>query len=190
MRRASIFGVWAACAALTVACGGSRATEKNENTAANESAARLPGGSPSERPAPIEVRGCLTAAGDRFVLTALQAAAPEDKAGNSAPAAAATPTTETYQLIAAKTDDLQKYVGQQVRVTGEAEPARVAEIRESTTATPPGERTVGTAGAQNAGKSDAAQPKVSTEEKTRLETSKLRVSSVTASGGACPAAGR
>jgi hypothetical protein len=73
-------------------------------------------------------------------------------------------------------------VGKQVRVNGEAEPARVAEVRESTPATPAAP--AGTAGQQ----STTNQPVVSTETKTRLETRRMSVTSVTATGDECPAA--
>jgi hypothetical protein len=177
-----MLGVWATCAALTVACGGGRTADNNSNTTTNTSAAEALRGNASERPAPVDVSGCLTASGDRFVLTSLQTAAPRGDATRGADAAAsAVPTTETYQLIAANTDDLRKYVGQQVRVSGEADPARVAQVRELSPATPA--QPQGTSGTQA-----NAQPSVRTEESTRIEARKLRVSSVTAAGGACPTA--
>lgn len=171
MRRATTFGVTALCAALTVACGSNRTAENNNNTGANAPAASVLKDNAKNRPAPVDVQGCLTGANDRYVLTTLQSET--------------SPTTESYQLIATATNDLQKYVGQQVRVTGEADPARVADVRELTPAVPAGQG-VGTSG--NTPAADANGPKVRTEENTHFEVHKLRVSSVTAAGGNCPAA--
>jgi hypothetical protein len=192
MRRVSVFGVWAACAALTVACGTNQTAENNENTGAKAPAAAEFRGNASDRPAPVDVSGCITASGDQYVLTSLEnaAAAPgvtrnengaADRNAASNAGAAAQPTTETYQLVGGNADDLRKYVGRQVRVTGEADPARVAEVREATPATP----AIGTSGQPQDNANGAA--KVTTEEKTRFEMRKLRVSSVTGAGGECPA---
>jgi hypothetical protein len=177
MKGLTILGVWAACAALTMGCNGKRsAVDTSSGTATAAQSVKTAAG---ERPAPVDVNGCLTASGDRFVLTALQNAAASQSAqnpGENPAGAAAVPTTEAYQLIASNTDDLRKYVGQQVHVTGEADPARVAQVRELTPATP-----AGTSGTQS---NDS--PTVRTEESTRIEMRQLRVSSVTAAGGACP----
>ena len=169
MKRATSFGVMALCAAMTIACGNNRTAQNNDNTGANASAAAALKDNAKDRPAPVDVQGCLTASGDRFVLTTLHSES--------------APTTETYQLIAAGTDDLRKYVGQEVRVTGEADRARVADVRELTPAAPP-QQGVGTSG--NAAPPDANGPKVTTESNTHFEVRRLRVSSVTAAGGACP----
>jgi hypothetical protein len=160
----------ALCTALTIACGNNRTAQNNNNTGANAPAAAALADNAKDRPAPVDVQGCLTASGDRFVLTTLKSEA--------------APTTETYQLISAGTADLAKYVGQQVRVTGEADPARVADVRELTPAAP-ASQSVGTSGNTAAG--DANGPKVRTEENTHFEVRQLRVSSVTGAGGSCPA---
>ena len=195
MRRVTSFAALALCAALTVACGSNRTAENNNNAGTNAAAAAAFKDNAKNRPAPVDVQGCLTASGDQFVLTALQnAAAPANPAagGNNAAAQnaprvsgqAAVPTTETYQLIATAGNDLQKYVGQQVRVTVEADVARVADVRELTPAVP-AQQSVATSGSTAA--PDANGPKVRTEEDTHFEVRKLRVSSITAAGGACPA---
>jgi hypothetical protein len=103
--------------------------------------------------------GCVTSSGNRYVLTSLDSG---DR-----------PATELYELIGA--DDLQRHVGREVLVTGEAEAAGIAEVRETGSATP-----VGTTG------SDAAA-QVRTESRVRLETRKLRVVSVTPTGDECAA---
>ena len=197
MRRTTSYGALALCAALTVACGSNRTAENNDNTGSKAPAAASFKDNAKNRPAPVDVRGCLTASGDRYVLTALQnaAGAPGTTASGanspntqSSAGTASVPTTETYQLISAGDNDLQKYVNQQVRVTGEADPARVADVRELTPAAPAGQTqqgSVGTAGNQT---NSAEGPKVRTEETTHFEVRKLRVSAITAAGGSCPAA--
>ena len=180
MTRLMLSCAFTTCAVLAIGCGNGRTAKSNENTGANAPAADQFRGKASDRPAPVDVSGCLTAAGDRYVLTSLEPVAPRgasaDRNTASAPGAPAVPTTDTYQLIGGSPADLHQYVGQQVRVTGEADPAGIAELREST---PP----VGTSGAQQP--PAAGQPKVSTEETTRLELRKLRVSSITGAGGPC-----
>jgi hypothetical protein len=108
----------------------------------------------------MTVTGCLTASADRFVLTAL-----DQKA--------ATPTTETYQLKGAQDAELQKYVNREVRVVGEADAAKVADVRDLPSTT------VGTGG---------TSAEVKTQEATRFEVRTLTVSSVTPTGDPCPAA--
>jgi hypothetical protein len=110
--------------------------------------------------------GCLTAAGDRFVLTALE------RGGRRA-------ETEMYQLVG-NDEDLRRHVGREVQVTGMAEPAQVAEVTEVSPSTPAG--TSGTA--------DGTQPQVTTEAATRLETRRMRVSTVTPTGEECAEAAR
>jgi hypothetical protein len=156
------------CVGLAAACGGGNrdATAERENTAATNTTTET--AEPNGRPAPMAVSGCLTAADGRYVLTEL--------VGDiKTPGGPAQPTTETYQLTNAD-EKLQPHVGKQVRVTGEAEPARVADVRESTPATP-----AGTAGQQSPN-----QAAVSTETRTRLETRRMSVMSVTPTGEDCP----
>jgi hypothetical protein len=115
------------------------------------------------RPAVVTETGCLTARGDQFVLTDLERGEGEA-------------TTETYQLIG-NHDELRRHVGEQVRVNGEAEAPKVAVVQEST---PP-------ANATPQGTSGGAEPKVNTQAQTRVETRKLTVTSVEATGASCAA---
>jgi hypothetical protein len=138
MRRTTILGVWLLCASVSFACA-----RANQSTAVTEV-------------------GCVTASGDRFVLTSLDSGE--------------RPATELYQLVGTS-DELRPHVGREVLVTGEAQPARVAEVRETTPSTP-----VATSGS-NAG----AQPEVQTESQVRLETRQLRVLTVTPTGDDCAA---
>jgi hypothetical protein len=152
-----------------VACGGGQAGEGAEH---NSTGAAAPADQVSRddapgRPAPVIETGCLTGDGDRFVLTELQSAA--DASGG---ATAARTTTATYQLIGNE-DELRKHVGREVRISGEAPPPQVAELREST----PG--TAGTTGEQS------GQARVNTATQTRLEVAQLRVQSVTPTGDDC-----
>ena len=147
--------VVALCVAATMACGRGNGDEAELDASGNDADITTA--------APILETGCLTASGDRFVLTALEKS---DAAGG--------PQTELYQLIG-EDDELRPHVGKAVRISGEAEPARVAEVRETSPASPAG--TSGTA-QQN-------QPKVQTESQTRLETRVLRVRSVTPTGDDC-----
>ena len=112
------------------------------------------------RPEPAIVEGCLTAADGRFVLTQLRGSESDVR-----------PTTETYQLINAD-DQLRPHVGRQVRISGEAEAPDVANLREPVPNT-----------TQPAGTSGGAE--VSTQESTRLEVARMRVTSVTPTGDGC-----
>ena len=181
MKRTTSLGAWMLCAALTVACGSNRSTQTN---ASSGTAAAPLANAAKTRPQPVDVRGCLTASGDRFVLTTLR---DTDAAKEPTSSATAVPTTETYQLVSASEADLQKYVGQEVRVAGEADAARVADVRELTPAVPAdrnAQHGVGTSGRDG---TNGGTPTVKTEEDTHFEVRKLRVSSVTPTGGACPA---
>ena len=138
MRRTTLFGVGFLCACLGFAC-----VRPNQATAVTEV-------------------GCVTASGDRFVLTSFDSGE--------------RPATELYQLVGTS-DELREHVGREVLVTGEAQPAGIAEVREMTSATP-----VATSG------SDAgAQPEVRTESQVRLETRQLRVLTVNPTGDDCAA---
>ena len=182
MKRASAAGVFALCLGLTVACGG--------NKEEAEIAEREPevSGRGEDRPVPITETGCLTAAGDRFVLTALErgAAGAQAQQGGGAANPTAAPgqsTTESYQLIGDE-EQLRQHVGKQVRVTGEAEPAKVAEVREST---PPSAASGATGTAGQAEPAKPGEPSVATATQTRLEVTQLRVQTITATGEACTA---
>jgi hypothetical protein len=138
MRRTTLYGVWFLCASLSFAC-----------VPANQAMA-------------VTEVGCVTASGDRFVLTSLDSGE--------------RPATELYQLDGTSAE-LRQHVGREVLVTGEAQPAGIAEVRETTPSTP-----VATSG------SDAgAQPEVRTESQVRLETRQLRVLTITPTGDDCAA---
>ena len=106
--------------------------------------------------------GCVTASGNRYVLTSLESGE--------------RPATELYQLVG-NGDELREHVGREVLITGEADPAGVAEVRETAPAAP-----VGTSG--SAGE---PQAQVRTESQVRIEARQLRVLTVTATGDECPA---
>jgi hypothetical protein len=116
------------------------------------------------RPAVVTQTGCLTARGDQFVLTDLERGEGEA-------------TTETFQLIG-NHEELRQHVGKQVRVSGEAEAPKVAVVQEST---PPSPKTA------PEGTSGRAEPKVTTQAETRVETRKLTVTSVQPTGASCAA---
>jgi hypothetical protein len=170
MKRLNRLSAAVACLGLTAACGGGERAanvERDSTTAANTQAETA---EPTGRNVAITVTGCLSSAEGRYVLTELE----------SADRAPAQPTTETYELTDAD-DQLQQHVGKQVRINGQAEPARIAEVRESTPSTPA--TATGTAGQQSRN-----QPAVSTETRARLEMRKMSVMAVTPTGDDCPTA--
>jgi hypothetical protein len=116
------------------------------------------------RPVAVTETGCLTARGDQFVLTDLERGEGEA-------------TTDTFQLVG-KDEELRPHVGKQVRVTGDADAPRVAVVQEST---PPRQN------ASPQGTTGTADPKVSTQSETRVETRELKVSSVVPTGSSCAA---
>jgi len=177
MKGVGVAGVAVVCV-LSAGCGGGR---EQEEIAERNPGVMAPG---DGRPQPVNETGCLTAAGDRFVLTALEpgAAGPGAREGQGAGTTAdPQPTTVSYQLIG-RNEELRKLVGRQVRVSGEAQPPKVAEVRESSPQAEPR----GTAGSSGA---DARrqQPQVSSTTETRLEVTQLRVQSITATGKPCAA---
>jgi hypothetical protein len=113
MKKAALGGVMGLCISLA-ACGG-RGNADGEEGHDNEFT--IAGSTP------ITETGCLTASGDRYVLTALE------RGGNA--------ETELYQLVG-NTDELRKHVGREVRVTGDAEPGQRAELQQPTESTPAG----------------------------------------------------
>jgi len=108
--------------------------------------------------APVEVVGCLSASGDRFVLSHV------DKENSK---------TVAYQLVNAD-DQLRPLVGREMRVTGEAQPTQKAETR---AITPP-------APAATSGKSEPAA-KVTAVEETKLDMQTLAVASASPTGVTC-----
>jgi hypothetical protein len=139
------------------ACGGGSGRDDSGAPAAGDKTA-------DARPFPITETGCLTARGDQFVLTDLE----RSEGG---------PTTETFQLIGTN-EQLRQHVGKQVRVNGEAEAPKVAVVTESTP-TPADRQPTGTSG--------SADPKVTSETQTRVESRRLTVSSVEPTGELCSA---
>jgi hypothetical protein len=135
-------------------------------------------------PRAVIVAGCLTAAGDRFVLTELERGVPGPKVAERTgerPWAANEPTTETYRLVGME-EQLEPLVGRRVEITGEAEQEQVVDTREISPPVPPP--------TEQQNESPAGQPIVSTIGTTRIEISDLRVRSVRPSGDRCLATGR
>lgn len=188
MKRVSMFTALALCAGMTLACGGDDraeiAEQEPEVIADDDGPTRV-----------VNVTGCLTASGDRFVLTELEQGTADPNASGGSEAsrgqspsqaqpsqaqAGAQSTTESYQLIG-QDEQLRGLVGQRVRVTGEADAPRVAEIRESS----PPTAASGTSGQQETRPAKPGEPQVSTLQQTRLEVTQLAVTSVTGTGEAC-----
>ena len=154
MKRTILMSICAAVA-LTGACGRRDTSQADKKNIVDLATHPVPAGSV----APVEVIGCLSASGDRFVLSHV------DKDSSK---------TFAYQLVNAD-DQLRGLVGREVRVTGEAQPAQKAETREVTPPQP----------AATAGKS-GTQPQVSTVEDTKLEMRKITVAGVAPTGDSCP----
>ena len=155
MKRMFSTGLCLVALTLAFACNRPR-VEDDEVTAGLDAA-------DEQSKATISVTGCLTAQGERFVLTKLDEGA--------APVA----STQVYQLRGEE-DDLQPNVGRMVQVIGIAPPASVAQVNETASAP------AGTSG-QPEGSAE-----VSTTQTTRFETRTLRVTSVIATEQTCPAA--
>lgn len=181
MKGAIRAGALALCLGAAAGCGG-----ENEANIAEQNP--QVSGRGNDAPTLVTVKGCLTASGDQFVLTDLQAGAAGDAArreqGGANPVAHAQPTTESYQLVG-DADELRKLVGRQVQVSGPAEPPKVAEVREMTPPSEPSSAT-GTSGAPAPAK--PGEPQVATTTETRLEVTQLRVESLTDMGEPCATA--
>lgn len=163
MRHARTFGAPLTCALLIAACGGGSSQTRDQSGRANN-----PLLNSDVRPKPILTTGCLTAANGRYVVTAL------DKD-------ATLPTTVTYQLTGGNESQLQKQVNREVRVTGEVDPPKVAEVRSIDAPA------VGTSGTGTpTDRVNRPQPTVKTQEAVRFEVRTLKVSSVTPTGEDCP----
>lgn len=155
MTRRILMSICVAAVALTGACSRRDNSQADKKNIVDLATHPVPAGSV----APVEVIGCLSASGDRFVVSHVD----KDNSKNVA-----------YQLLNAD-DQLRNLVGREVRVTGEAQPAQTAETRE---VTPP--QTASTSG------KSGTQAKVSTVEDTKLEMQKLSVASVAPTGDSCP----
>ena len=175
MKRAGLLGAVGLSLSMVVACGG------DDRTSTLEVPATVAGDDTTGPPRTVNAEGCLTASGDRFVLTDLRPGAAgqnvAERQGQDA-GAAPEPTTQSYRLVGMD-EELRPLVGQRVQVIGEAVPEQVVDVREST---PPaqteGQGSVGTTG---------GEPRVSTLQSTRLEVADLRVSSVNRTGAECTA---
>jgi hypothetical protein len=161
MSRINVLGALVLGASLGIGCGGDRAEVEAEDAKTAEVNI--------EDTAPLEETGCLTAAGDRFVLAALESGR--------------TTETELYQLVG-REEELRQHVGKSVRVTGDAEPAQVAELRESSGAVP----TTGEPPSAEGQPQQAPEAQVQTQAQTRLETRRMRVVTVTPTGDDCAVA--
>jgi hypothetical protein len=127
---------------------------------------------PNEQQAEIEVTGCLTSSGDRFVLTTLERA----ETGTTA----AAPATESY-LLKGNADEFRANVNKEVRVSGMADVPAVAIARQSSPPAPAGPpEAAGTGGQQG-----AANPQVKTEEQTRIEVAELNVREMSVTADRC-----
>ena len=107
MKRTGIWCVVGLSAALAASCNRSGLDESTLETNAVV-------GEEQGRPQLITADGCLTASGDRFVLTELQA-----EEGSA----------EAYRLVG-RDEDLRAHVGKRVQISGEAEPEQIVDIRQ------------------------------------------------------------
>jgi hypothetical protein len=153
MERTILMSICAGAVALSVGCGRHNAQDNKKNIL---DLATQP--APAAKIAPVEVVGCLSASGDRFVVSHV------DKDDSK---------TIAYQLVNAD-DQLRPLVGREVRVSGEAQPTQKAETR---AVTPP----------QPAATSGNSEPeaKVTTVEETKVDMQKLAVASIAPTGDPC-----
>jgi len=154
MKRVILMSICIGAVALTSACGRRDSAQADKKNVLDLATHPVPAG----LVAPVSVVGCLSASGDRFVLSH------GDKDSSK---------TLAYQLVNAE-DQLRNLVGKEVRVTGEAQPAQSAETRELTPAAP----------AATSGKPDT-NATVTTVEDTKIEMQKLTVASVAPTGDSC-----
>ena len=155
MKRAFLMSIYIGAVALSAGCGRRDAAEADKKDIIDLATRPASAGSI----APVEVVGCLTASGDRFVVTHV------DKDNSK---------TVAYEL-AKQEDQLRALIGKEVRVTGEAQPTQKVETHE---VTPP--RPAATSGAAD------AKAQVSTVENTKVDMQKLTVASVSPTGDSCP----
>lgn len=154
MKRTILMSICGGAVALSVGCGRHDASQGDKKNILDLATHPAPAGSI----APVEVVGCLSASGNRFVLSHIDQ---EDS------------KTVAYQLLNAD-DQLTSLVGREVRVTGEAQPAQKADARAVTPPQP----------AATSGKSET-DAKVTTVEETKVDMQKLVVASVAPTGDAC-----
>jgi len=115
--------------------------------------------------------GCLTSAGDQFVLTDVKA-----RGG-----AAVAPTTNAYLLLIGNDHQLRQLAGQRVRVIGQSDPMQIADIHEFTpmVRANPSNAPVGTSGRA------ASEPRVGDDYHLRVEVHRMRVGAVIPTGQRC-----
>ena len=155
MKRAILMSIYIGAVALSAACDRRDAAQADKKNILDLATHPAPAGSI----APVEVIGCLSASGDRFVVTHV------DKDDSK---------TVAYQLVNAE-DQLRPLVGKEVRVSGEAQPTQKAETRAVTPPQP----------AATSGRSDT-KAQVSTVENTKVDMQRLTVASVSPTGDSCP----
>lgn len=174
VNRSGLFGATGLCALAVIACNWG-----DEANRTLEAQPTVDGDRNLVLPRSVILEGCLTASGDRFVLTELERGVPGPRVAarrGDRPAAETGPTTEAYRLVGMD-QKLRPFVGQRVEITGEAEPEQVVNVRESSPPLDPAnQRNVARAG---------PDPQISIVETTRIEISDVLVRSVTASGERC-----
>ena len=153
MKRTILMSICAGAVVLSVGCGRRNAQDDKKNIL---DLATHP--APAGAIAPVEVVGCLSASGNRFVVSHI------DKDDSK---------TVAYQLVNAD-DQLRPLIGREVRVSGEAQATQKAETRAVTPPQP----------AATSGKSEP-EAKVTTVEETKLDMQKLAVASVSPTGDPC-----
>lgn len=163
MKQGRVAAAFVVALGLTVACG---PPEGNASGGGNTLRAL---------PVPVSVTGCLTAAGDRALLTALAPGQASEQLGRRN-GARPYPITEVYELTGAN-EKWRKYIGWQVQVYGEAPPPAVAIVQERSPAVPASPVAVGTAGESPSQGEGSVQ--VRTQQQIRFEVTQLRVMSVT-----------
>ena len=121
--------------------------------------------------------GCLTASGDRFVLTDLESGEPHPSLKHNWTATRPRPTTEAY-VLEGDDDPLRNLVGRRVRVVGEAVPEQIVEIHQMSprVRVRPANTPVGAEG---------VTPAVGDYAVLRLEVHRLRVMSAYPTGDDC-----
>ena len=154
MNRVILFSICTAVSVLGGACSRHNNSDQSKSTNIIDLATHpAPAGAVSA----MTVTGCLTASGDRFVLTQQDEKSSEN---------------HTYQLVNAD-DQLRNLVGKRVQVIGDATPQQKAEAREVTPAP------AATSGSAN------GKAQVSTVEDTKVDANTLRVTSVMPVLGDC-----
>ena len=157
MKRTGIWCVVGLSAALAASCN---RLSLEESTLEGNAVV----GEEQGRPRLITAEGCLTASGDRFVLTELKTA------NGSAEA-------EAYRLVG-RDEDLRAHVGKRVEISGEAEPEQVVDVRQSTEGIDASAPATGTSG---------TTAEVDTTTTTRIDVHDLRVRTIVATADPCPA---